>query len=187
MPSELTNAPVTFQRSDDNVLSGLNWRTRLLYWIKVTVFIKSFDAHLKDVPRVLGTIRKAGVSLNFMKCFFFTDSVKYLGHIIQNGVLALDEAHFETLSKLQHPHNVTKLRPFLGLCNLYGRFVAKYRDIAAPLTTLFQKRQRMNLPSLDDRESQIFGELIQNIFLKLVLSLSRLDILFVINTDARDY
>lgn len=37
------------------------------------------------------------------------------------------------------PTNIQELTTFLGLCNYYKRFVAKFAEIAAPLTMLLKK------------------------------------------------
>ncbi|TPX36475.1 hypothetical protein SeLEV6574_g08025, partial [Synchytrium endobioticum] len=42
----VTNAPATFQRLMDVVLSGLKWRCCLVYLDDIVVFSKSFDEHL---------------------------------------------------------------------------------------------------------------------------------------------
>lgn len=119
----------------------------------------------------LATLREAGISLNRKKCYIFTDSVKYLGHIIMLVALAINEAPVKRLSQAQHPWNDTKLRCFFGLCNLYGCFVSYYTDIAAPLTKFLQKTQPRNFPTLGNHETQTFDKLIRTISSKSVLAL----------------
>ena len=49
----LTNAPATFQRLMDAVLTGLKWRTLLVYMDDICLFSKDFSTHLKRFKRCL--------------------------------------------------------------------------------------------------------------------------------------
>ena len=85
MPFGLCNAPATFQRLMDLVLSGLQWVSCLVYLDDVVVFGKSFEEHLKNMELIFARIREAGLKLK--PYLFFQKQVKYLGHIIsEHGV-----------------------------------------------------------------------------------------------------
>ena len=58
MPFGLCNAPATFQRMMDIVLTSLKWKTCLIYLDDVVVFSKSFDNHVTDLDEVLTAIKK---------------------------------------------------------------------------------------------------------------------------------
>lgn len=90
VPFDLTNAPATFWRTLDISLSGINWRTCLIYLNNVIMFSKLFDAHLEDVDMLLSTLRDAGVFQNLKKYSFSTDSEKYFGDIIKSGVSTIN-------------------------------------------------------------------------------------------------
>jgi len=60
----LTNAPATFQRALDIILSGLKWQLCLVYLDDVIIFSASAEQHVKDVDVVLTRLREAGVTLN---------------------------------------------------------------------------------------------------------------------------
>ncbi len=83
----LTNAPATFQRALDIILSGYKWHTCLVYLDDVIVFSHTLGDHIEHVDAVLTALRGAGVSLKLRKCQFFTDRIRYLGHIIRPGTL----------------------------------------------------------------------------------------------------
>lgn len=114
----LTNAPATFQRVVEIILRDVNWQTCFIYLEDVAVFCKSFSAHLKDMDTVLSMLRKTGALFKLIKFFFFTDSVKYLRHIIKPRALSIIEAHGKGLNKLHHSWNETELWSFFGLRNL---------------------------------------------------------------------
>jgi len=86
----LTNAPATFLRTLDRILSGFKWRSCLVYLDEVIIFSKDMESHMVHVDRILSALQSAGVSLKRSKCEFFTDTVHYLGHVIRPETLSVD-------------------------------------------------------------------------------------------------
>ena len=60
MPFGLANAPATFQRLMDLVLSGLHWTHCLVYLDNIIVFAPTKEEHVRRLDLVLGRISKAG-------------------------------------------------------------------------------------------------------------------------------
>ena len=79
MPFGLSNAPATFQRMMDVLLSGLKWNTCLVYLDDIVVFSKTFSEHLSRLDEVLARIQRANLKLKISKCSFFATSLKVLG------------------------------------------------------------------------------------------------------------
>ena len=184
MPFGLTNAPATFQRTLDLILSGYRWKTCLVYLDDVIIFSDNVDLHFKHVEDILRALHKAGVSLKLAKCDFFTSTVKYLGHIIKPGKLEIDNTATAALTKLEHPETQSELRSFLGLCNVYRRFVPNYAQIAAPLTDLLKKGRPVKLEKFGDAEITAFKTLINAICSPPILALPRPGLDYSIDTDA---
>ncbi len=150
MPFGLTNAPVTFQRAVDILLSGVNWQFCLVYLDDIIVYSKSEEDHIRHVDEVLSILRKAGLSLKFKKSNFFCRSVDYLGHRITPGRLEVALKRKDTLEGFQFPTTQTQVRSFLGMCNVYRRFVKDFAKIPGPLTTCLR---RAGLPNWNLRLS----------------------------------
>ena len=82
MPFGLCNAPATFQRLMDLVLSGLQWSHCLVYLDDIIILGTTFKDHLCNILSILRRLREAGLKLKPSKCSFFEESLNYLGHII---------------------------------------------------------------------------------------------------------
>ena len=66
------NAPATFQRMLDILLSGYRWKSCLIYLDDIIIFSKDYDTHLKDVDVILRALQQERLSLNLNKCKSFT-------------------------------------------------------------------------------------------------------------------
>ncbi len=77
----------------------------LIYIDDVIVYSPTAEKHLNDVEEVLSVLKQAGVSLKFEKCFFYTNVVRYLGHIIKPTQLEIDHVHVAALKEAKPPKN----------------------------------------------------------------------------------
>jgi hypothetical protein len=91
LPFGLRNAPGTFQRAVDIILSGVKWKTYLVYLDDVIVFSSSREAHMHHVDEALTLLERAGLYLKLARCQFFKDTFNYLGHVIRPGRLGVAE------------------------------------------------------------------------------------------------
>jgi hypothetical protein len=83
----LRNAPATFQRVVDIVLSGLTWKSCLVYLDDIIIYSQTMEDHLNHLHDVLTLLGQAGLSLNLAKCHFLQETLDYLGHVIRPGKL----------------------------------------------------------------------------------------------------
>ena len=184
MPFGLMNAPATFQRILDIVLAAYKWQTCLVYLDDIVIFSRDIESHFRHVEEVLMALQRANITLKLRKCDFFTEKIRYLGHIIEPGKLKIDEAVVAPLREAKHPMSKTELRSFLGLCNVYRRFVKDFSKIAAPLTALLTNDQPDKWTELTDDQISAFDTLIDRVTHPPVLSLPRPGRPYSIETDA---
>ena len=71
---------------------------------------------------VLQRLLKFGLCIKLKKCVFFSDSVKYLGHVIDRDGLRTSDDKVNDIVNAPAPENVTELRSFLGLINYMANF-----------------------------------------------------------------
>ena len=141
MPFGLRNAPSTFQRLMEFVLTGLQWSICLIYLDDVIIFSKNFDDHLRRMEEVFGKLREAGLKLKPQKCRFLQKEVTYLGHVVSENGVSTDPSKVSKILDWPIPRNVSELRSFLGLASYYRRFIKDFAKIAVPLHRLTEKNK----------------------------------------------
>jgi transposase InsO family protein len=186
MPFGLRNAPATFQRVVDIVLSGLTWKSCLVYLDDIIIYSQTMEDHLTHLHDVLTLLGQAGLSLKLAKCHFLQETVDYLGHVIRPGKLEIATKNTDALRTAQPPRTQTELRSFLGLCNVYRRFVPGFSKIAGPLNQMLRKGESPRLGALSVEQLHAFESLRDNLLHPPVLALPRKAGRYVLDTDASD-
>jgi transposase InsO family protein len=187
MPFGLCNAPATFQRALDMLLAKVKWKFALVYLDDVIIYSRSLEDHLVHVDYVLRLLRNAGISLKLQKCNFFQPRVDYLGHVVTPGKLAVAEKNIDTIRQAKYPQTRTELRSFLGMCNVYRKFVPHFAKKAAPLTELLKKGQPTEFDQLSQDQAQAFKDLSTALTKAPILTLPRDGGKFTLDVDASDY
>ncbi|WP_230409877.1 reverse transcriptase domain-containing protein, partial [Undibacterium fentianense] len=125
----------------------------MVYLDDIIVFSKTPAEHLEHLREVLALLSKAGVTLKAEKCHLFETEVEYLGHVLSPGELRVNEKNIKALRHARQPKTQTELKSFLGMCNVYRRFVRDYALIARPLTKLTSKKLPAQLPVFDEKQT----------------------------------
>lgn len=136
MPFGLCNAPATFQRTMDTVLSGMKWQFCFPYLDDIIIFSRTFEEHVKHVQAVFQRLREHSLSISLKKCQFAVNEVKFLGHIVKEGTLRPNPDKVRAVQEMTIPTNRKSLQSFLGLVNYYRQFIPHFSQIAAPLHRL---------------------------------------------------
>jgi Reverse transcriptase (RNA-dependent DNA polymerase) len=126
----LRNASSSFQRTIDVVLSGVKWRTCLVYIDDIIVFSASFEDHLRDVAGVLEILRTANAQLKPEMCQNFRHQIEFLGHEISPGSLEMPHSKSRAIAEMRQPLSQSEIRSFLGLAGVYWRYVRGFADLA---------------------------------------------------------
>ena len=137
LPFGVTNGPAFFSRVMNSVLQGLEFVE--IYLDDILVHSKTLNEHFDHVDIVLKRLADAKLKLNFKKCFWFRKELKFLGHIVANGVIKTDNEKIRIIEKWQTPLNVIQVLQFLGLAGHYRKFVKNFANIAHPLHELTKK------------------------------------------------
>jgi len=142
MPFRLTNAPASFQRWMNEILSEYLDIFCVAYLDDILVFSQTLEEHIRHVRAILTRVRDTGLTLMASKCEFHTMETEYLGYVISPKGLRMDEEKIRTIKEWKEPINVKGIQSFLGFANFYRRFIKDYRKITAPLTSLTRKEKK---------------------------------------------
>jgi len=139
MPFGLCNAPATFSRLMDRVLTGLKWEISLVYLDDIIVFSSTPSEMIERLRSVFDRLRQAKLKLKPSKCHLFKHEVEYLGHVISERGIATDPAKVERVKNWPVPKSVHDVRTFTGFANYYRRYVPDFASTAKPLYRLTDK------------------------------------------------
>ncbi|KAG6464552.1 hypothetical protein O3G_MSEX014589 [Manduca sexta] len=110
----------------------------------ILVFSKSFSDHVVHLKHLFEAIKNEGLRVKFSKCTFAADSVKYLGHIIQNNSVRPLKDNLISIKNLPTPKTQKNVRQFLGKINFYHKYIPKVAIKLEPLHNLLRKGQAFN-------------------------------------------
>ena len=167
-------------------MTRFKWKTCLVYLDDVIIFSKDVDDHIKHADEIITALTEAGVTLKINKCFFFQRKVEYLGHMVKPGQLEIDRTNVASLKNAKPPTNKTQLRSFLGLCNVYRRFIKDFTGLAHSLNKLLKKGTPDTF-EFDDEQRKSFDSLIDKVCYPPVLALPRANLPYSLDCDASDY
>jgi len=102
MPFGLKNAPATFQRLMDLVLSGLQGEEVFVYMDDIVIYATSLEEHERKYNLLMERLRNANLKLQPDKCEFLKTEVTYLGHVISKDGVKPDPKKLEAQRTLNN-------------------------------------------------------------------------------------
>ena len=142
MPFGPKNAPATFQRLMDRVLTGLQGVKLFVYMDDIVVYGCSFEDHAQKLRALVGRLKGAGLSLQPEKCQFLRKEITYLGHVISETRVKPDPRKIEAVKGSPIPKSRKNMKQFLGLTGYYRRFIPEFAKIVKSLNQLLKKEVR---------------------------------------------
>ncbi|KAL0172165.1 hypothetical protein M9458_032476, partial [Cirrhinus mrigala] len=142
MPYGLVNAPSVFQNFIHEVLREFLHKFVVVYIDDILIYSRSEAEHHHHVAEVLQRLRNHQLYLKAEKCSFHLSSVQFLGYIIDQQGVRMDERKVSAVVSWPEPTTIKELQKFLGFSNFYRRFIHSYSNITAPLTTLLRGKPK---------------------------------------------
>ncbi|XP_058445611.1 uncharacterized protein K02A2.6-like [Malaya genurostris] len=121
LPQGASSSASIFQQVMDQVLEGIERVS--CYLDDVLISGKDLDDCAQKLNKVLQRLLEANIKVNWDKCKFFVEELKYLGLIINEKGLFPCSDKISTIKNAKEPKNTTELKSFLGLINYYHRFI----------------------------------------------------------------
>ena len=123
----------------DSLLQGL---PNVIVYLDNILVTGVNEDHFRNLNCVMDCLESAGLTLKQSKCVFMTESVEYLGHVIDRDGLHPSQEKLRTIQEAPEPRNITELKSFLGLLNYYAKFLPNLANVLFPLYRLLQKNVR---------------------------------------------
>ena len=139
LPFGISCTPELFQRRMNTILEGLEGMVCLMD--DVLIFRSNKDEHNTRLMAVLQRLEKEGVALNFQKCQFLQESIKFLGHVIDKNGIHANPEKTTTISNMKLPQSVSDLRRFMGLVNQLGKFSSLIAEISQLVRELLRSNR----------------------------------------------
>uniref|UniRef100_A0A1A8I1B8 Gypsy retrotransposon integrase-like protein 1 n=1 Tax=Nothobranchius kuhntae TaxID=321403 RepID=A0A1A8I1B8_NOTKU len=134
LPFGLRNAPATFQRLVNQVLSDIPHCSA--YLDDIVVYTNSWDLHIQILERVFDRLKFANLTLNLAKCEFVRATVRYLGKDVGQGQVRALADKIQAIVSFPPPTTRRELRRFLGMTGYYRCFCRNFSTVAKPLTDM---------------------------------------------------
>ena len=184
MPFGMVNSAVTLKCGMKKLPKGM--KNVAFYWDDILVHTRTWEEHLKTLRELFRRPVQAGMTIRPSKCIFGADSIDFLGHQLQQGLIGLHEDNAAKIRTAPRPTTKKHFRSFMGLAGYYRDFIPNFAAVAAPLSDLTRKGQPSKVEWGDAQEKAY-----QTIKILLtsdpILRLPDPVKTFVLRTDASDY
>ena len=181
LPMGISIAPGHFQKELDRIFRESGCRFVLTYIDDIIFGGDSVEELAARLREVLTVLRKNKVTVKATKTLVGESVVKYLGHKVSKGCIAMDEDRIKAITSLREPRTVKELRSFLGATNYCRKFVENYGRTAATLHSLTKKNVRW---AWSERHRDAFESIKRMITSAPVLGKFELGRYTVLRTDA---
>ncbi|XP_058725857.1 uncharacterized mitochondrial protein AtMg00860-like [Vicia villosa] len=158
MPFGVTNAPVVFMDYMNRVFQPYLDQFVVIFIDDILIYSRTIEEHMEHLRIVLSVLREKRLFAKFSKCEFWMSEVKFLGHVISGGGVAVDPSKVEAVINWERPKNATEVRSFLGLAGYYRRFIMGFSKLALPLTRLTRKEVSLSWNSECEKSFQKLKE-----------------------------
>ena len=115
------------------------YRGVMVFVDDILIYSTTADEHAELVEWVLRRLLEEGYVANPDKCEFFQREVSFLGHVISEQGISVQQHKVKAINEWPQPRNKRGVRAFLGMSGYYRKFIPCYSDMAAPLTDLTKK------------------------------------------------
>ncbi len=136
MPFVLKGAPLTFQRTMNNIFGDMLGYSVYIYLDDIVIANKDMSSHMDTLQKVLKGLQEVGLKLKITKCEFLMSRNKFSGHEVdEEGILTVDDK-ITAAANFPQPKTLENVRSFLGLAGYYRPFIKSFAARANPLTKI---------------------------------------------------
>ncbi|WVZ63913.1 hypothetical protein U9M48_013506 [Paspalum notatum var. saurae] len=181
MSFSLTNAPAYFMQLMNSVFMDYLDKFVVVFIDDILIYSKTDAEHEEHLRLVLQRLREHKLYAKFSKCEFWIDEVRFFGHVVSKGGIAVDPSKVSTVTNWKVPEIPKEVRGFLGLAGYYRRFIENFSRIAKPMTSLLEKDAEFRWTNA---QQAAFDELKKRLTTAPVLTLPDQQKKFIVYCDA---
>ncbi len=145
MPFSLEGAPLTFQRTMNNIFGDMLGNSVYIYLDDIIIASKDTTFHMETLKSALKRLQEVGLKLKSTKCEFLKPKIKFLGHEVDEQSIHTVDDKIAAVAQFPQPKAVENVQSFLGLAGYYRPFIKNFAARANPLTQLLKKRYTFSL------------------------------------------
>ncbi|WVZ63477.1 LOW QUALITY PROTEIN: hypothetical protein U9M48_013104 [Paspalum notatum var. saurae] len=168
----LTNAPAYFMQLMNSVFMDYLDKFVMVFIDDILIYSKTEAEHEEHLRLVFQRLREHKLYAKFSKCEFWIDEVRFLGHVVSKGGIAVDPSKVSTVMNWKVPEIPKEVRGFLGL--------AEFSKIAKSMTSLLDKDAKFRWT--DDQQAA-FDELKKRLTTAPMLTLPDQQKKFIVYCD----
>ena len=184
MPFGLSNAPAAFQRMMNSIFHDMLDDFMIVYLDDILIYSENEEQHEEHLRKVMERLRDNKLMAKGEKCEFFRDKVEFLGYVISNKGVRMDDGKVQTIKEWQAPTKVKELQRFLGFANFYRRFIDNYSKRTKNMNSLLKKGK----PYIWAEAQQQEFEDLKNAFATApILASADFTKQFILETDASNF
>ena len=139
MPFGMINSAATLKRAMKKLLHGLD--NVEFYWDDNLVHTLTWEEHIKVLQELFTRLLAAGMTIRPPKCLFGVNTVDFLGHRLEEGLIGLHEDNVAKIRDAPRPTTKKQIRSFMGLAGYYRDFIPNFAALAALLSDFTRKGQ----------------------------------------------
>lgn len=185
MPFGLKNAPATFQRLMNSVLSEYIGKICLVYLDDIIVFSTSLEEHITSLQKIFKRLQEVNLKIQLDKTEFLKKETEFLGHVVTTEGIKANPNKISAIKNYKLPTTSKQIKSFLGITGYYRKFIKDYGKVAKPMTTFLKKGAKIDTNNKEYIES--FEELKTLITSDPILKHPDFNKIFTLTTDASNY
>ncbi|KAL0412999.1 UNVERIFIED_CONTAM: Transposon Tf2-12 polyprotein [Sesamum radiatum] len=110
MPFGLKNAGATYQRAMQRIFDDMVHKNVECYVDDLVVKSKKREDHLYDLRKVFERLKRYQLKMNPSKCAFGVTSGKFLGFIVRQRGIEIEQAKIDAILRMPEPRNIHELK-----------------------------------------------------------------------------
>ncbi|KAK4389710.1 Transposon Tf2-12 polyprotein [Sesamum angolense] len=139
MPFGLKNAGATYQRAMQKIFDNMLHKNVECYVDDLVVNSKKRENHFHDLRKVFERLRRYQLKMNTSKCAFGVTFEKFLGFIIRQRGIEIEQAKIDAILRMPEPRNIHELKSLQGKLAYLRRFISNLAGRCQPFSRLMKK------------------------------------------------